>query len=106
MHSDGYSLDDNRRELDLNKHEENNIPDIITRFNNLESEKSRARTEQSFFVSVEEIRSKKYDLSINRYTEQVHEEVKYAPTKEILQEIADLEEEITEGLRKLEGMLK
>ncbi len=105
MQADGYSLDDNRRELDLMKHEDNNIPDIITRFNSLETEQARARTDQSFFVPVDDIRTNKYDLSINRYKEQVHEEVSYAPPKQILQEIAVLEEEITVGLRKLEEML-
>lgn len=105
MHADGYSLDDNRRQLDLSKHEENNIPDIIARFYNLEAEKTRARTEQSFMVNVDEIRANKYDLSINRYKEQVHEEIEYAPPKQILQEIAQLEEEISAGLKKLEEML-
>lgn len=105
MTADGYSLDDNRRQLDLGKHEENNIPDIIARFRNLEAEKSRARTEQSFFVGVDEIRANKYDLSINRYKEQIHEEVNYAPPKQLLREIAELEEEIADGLRRLEGML-
>lgn len=105
MQADGYSLDDNRRELDLSKHEENNIPDIIARFEKLEAEKNRARTEQAFFVSVDEIRANKYDLSINRYKEQEHEEVVYAPPKQILQEIADLEGEITSGLQKLKEML-
>ncbi|TVY09136.1 class I SAM-dependent DNA methyltransferase [Paenibacillus cremeus] len=106
MHADGYSLDDNRRELDLSKHEENNIPDIITRFQSLEAEKLRARTEQSFFVSVVEICANKYDLSISRYKEQVHEEVSYAPPEQILKEISHLEEEITVGLRKLEEILR
>lgn len=105
MQADGYSLDDNRRELDFEKHEENNIPDIIARFYNLEADKKRARTEQSFFVPVDEIRANKYDLSINRYKKQIHKEVSYAPPKQILQEIAALEEEIAEGLRKLEEML-
>ncbi|KRE48373.1 type I restriction-modification system subunit M [Paenibacillus sp. Soil724D2] len=105
MTADGYSLDDHRRELNLDKHEENNIPDIITRFHNREAEKERARTEQSFFVNVEEIREKKYDLSINRYKEQIHEEVSYVPPKQILQDIAELEEEIAEGVRRLEAML-
>lgn len=106
MHADGYSLDDNRRELDLSNHEDNNIPDIISRFNNPEAEESRAKTEQSFFVSVDDIRSNKYDLSINRYKEQVHEEMTYALPKQILQEIGALEEEIAAGLRKLEEMLR
>ncbi|MGK9251820.1 N-6 DNA methylase [Paenibacillus humicus] len=105
MQADGYSLDDNRRELDLAKHEDNNIPDIIARFNNFEAEKGRTRTEQSFFVPVDDIRANKYDLSINRYKEQEHEEVSYAPPKQILQEIAELEKEISTGLCKLEELL-
>lgn len=105
MQADGYSLDDHRRPLDHSKHEENNIPDIIRRFHNLEAEKSRARTEQSFMVAVDEIRANKYDLSINRYKEQVYEEIEYAPPKEILREIAQMEEEIQQGMKRLEEML-
>ena len=51
MKADGYSLDDKRNPID-----ENDIPDIIERFNNLDKETDRKRTEQSFFVDVEEIR--------------------------------------------------
>ncbi|WP_139162102.1 N-6 DNA methylase, partial [Acinetobacter baumannii] len=36
MQADGYSLDDKRNELDASKHENNNIPDIINRFKNLD----------------------------------------------------------------------
>lgn len=43
MKADGFSLDDKRTPI-----EENDIPDIISRFNNLEAEKERKRTEQSF----------------------------------------------------------
>jgi type I restriction enzyme M protein len=106
MLADGYSLDDHRRELDLNNHTNNNIPDIIERYNNLDCEESRTRTEQSFFVSVDEIRTNKYDLSIDRYTEQILEEIHYAPPKQILQEINLLDIEIKKGLQKLEEMLK
>jgi type I restriction enzyme M protein len=105
MKSDGYSLDDNRRELDLSKHEDNNIPDIITRMHNFDAEKSRARTEQSFFVPVGEIRDNKYTLNINSYKNQVHEEVTYTPPKQLIQEISELEEKITVGLRRMEEML-
>ncbi len=49
--------------------EENDINDIIERFSNLENEEGRKRTEQSFFVPVEEIRENGYDLSINKYKE-------------------------------------
>lgn len=58
MKADGYSLDDKRQEV-----KENDIPDIIERYNHLENEVDRKRTEQSFFVPVEEIIENDYDLS-------------------------------------------
>ncbi|MEH7885639.1 class I SAM-dependent DNA methyltransferase [Bacillus sp. JJ1609] len=106
MVADGYTLDDHRRELDLTKHENNNIPDIITRFKNLDNEKERNRTEQSFFVGLDEIRNNKYDLSINRYKEIIHEEIKYTSPKLLLQEIIELQKEIQFGLEKLGGSLE
>ncbi len=45
MKADGLSLDDKRNPV-----EENDIDDIIERFNNLENEEDRKRTEQSFFL--------------------------------------------------------
>ena len=45
MKADGFSLDDKRTEV-----KENDIPDIIARFHNLDAETDRKRTEQSFFV--------------------------------------------------------
>ncbi|MBP3398885.1 MAG: SAM-dependent DNA methyltransferase, partial [Erysipelotrichaceae bacterium] len=54
MKADGYSLDDKRQEV-----KENDIPDIIARYNNLLAEQGRKRTEQSFFVSKDEIVSNK-----------------------------------------------
>ena len=50
MQADGYSLDDKRNELDASKHENNNIPDILARFKNLEAETERKATDQSFFI--------------------------------------------------------
>ncbi|MDQ0417602.1 type I restriction enzyme M protein [Croceifilum oryzae] len=105
MKADGYSLDVKRIELDLKNHEQNNIPDIIQRFSNLEGEKERKRTDQSFFVSVDEIRENGYDISINRYQEAVYEKINYAPPKEIIQSLKQLEKEIQEELEELEEML-
>ena len=45
MTADGYSLDDKRNPV-----EENDIPDIIERFSNLENEKDRKRTDKSLFT--------------------------------------------------------
>jgi type I restriction enzyme M protein len=101
MKADGYSLDDKRTPI-----EENDIPDIIARFHNREAEKERKRTEQSFFVPVEEIRENDYDLSINKYKEIEYEEVKYQQPIEIIEKVKKLEEEIIKGIKELEDMLK
>ncbi len=101
MKADGYSLDDKRAKV-----EANDIPDIIGRFNNLETEKDRKRIEKSFFVPVEEIRENGYDLSINKYKEIEYEEVVYDTPSVILGRIKDLEEEITQGLEELERMIE
>lgn len=101
MKADGYSLDDKRQPIS-----ENDIPDIIERFSNLENEKDRKKTEQSFFVSVDEIRETGYDLSINKYQEIEYEEIKYDAPSVILKKIQILEEEIKIGLKELEMILK
>ena len=100
MKADGFSLDDKRQEIS-----ENDIPDIIERFNNLEAEKDRARTEQSFFVPVEEIEKNDYDLSINKYKEVVYEKVEYEPTDVILGKIEDIEAQIQTELAELKKLL-
>lgn len=101
MKADGYSLDDKRSAI-----ESNDIPDIVARFNNLEGEIDRKRTEQSFFVPVEEIRENGYDLSINKYKEIEYEEVVYEEPKVILEKVKKLEDEITKGIYELERMIE
>lgn len=101
MKADGYSLDDKRNEI-----EDNDIDDIIERFNNLDKEVERKRTEQSFFVDVEEVRENGYDLSINKYKEIVYEEVVYDEPQVIMNRVKELEKEIASGLEELERMLE
>ncbi len=100
MKADGYSLDDKRQEIS-----NCDIPDIINRFHNLEAEAERARTEQSFFVPVEEIVSNDYDLSINKYKEVVYEKVEYEPTDVILGRIEQLETQIQTAMAELKKLL-
>ena len=101
MKADGYSLDDKRTVV-----KENDIPDIIDRFNNLDKEEERNRTEQSFFVDKEEIVENDYDLSINKYKEVIYEKVEYPPTSEILADIESLNKEIEKNLEELKAFLK
>lgn len=100
MQADGLSLDDKRQPVDAN-----DIPDIISRYHNLENEKDRRRTEKSFFVPKEEIVKNDYDLSINRYKEIEYDEVKYEAPKVIIQRIKDLEQQIFDGLNDIERMV-
>ncbi|MBQ5849604.1 MAG: SAM-dependent DNA methyltransferase [Lachnospiraceae bacterium] len=100
MKADGFSLDDKRQEIS-----ENDIPDIIERFNNFEAEAERKRTQQSFFVPVEEIVSNDYDLSINKYKEVEYEAVEYEPTGVIFEKIEEIETQIQQELAELKKLL-
>lgn len=100
MKADGLSLDDKRSEI-----AENDIPDIISRFHNLEQESGRQRTEQSFFVPKQEIADNDYDLSINKYKQVEYVPIEYPSTTEIMADLHELEMEITVGLAELEEML-
>ncbi len=101
MQNDGFSLDDKRAEI-----KDSNLPDIIERFTHLRGEVERKRTEQSFLVPVDEIKSNDWDLSINRYKEIVYEEVKYDPPKQIIADIKKLDSERADALKMLEELLK
>ena len=100
MQADGLSLDDKRSPVT-----ENDIPDIIERFNNLEKETDRERTEKSFFVPKDEIVGNDYDLSINKYKKTEYKPIEYPSTAEILADLNELEMEITKGLEELGELL-
>jgi type I restriction enzyme M protein len=104
VNNDGFSLDDKRNEI-----EGSNLPDCLTQWQNQDSSKADSkendRTQQHFWVSAEEIKKNKYDLSLNRYKEIVYDEEEYEPPKEILKQMKSLETEIQNDLDELEGML-
>ena len=100
MKADGFSLDDKRSAV-----KENDIPDIVARFHAREAERERKRSEQSFLVPKQEIVDNGYDLSINKYKQVEYKPVEYPPTSEILSELNALEQEISKGLKELEGMI-
>jgi len=100
MEADGRSLNDKR---DIIK--DNDIPDILARYHNLDEESNRKRTDKSFFVPFEEIEENDWDLSINRYKEIVYEEIEYAPPAEIIQEIEAIDKQRNEALTVLKEIL-
>lgn len=101
MKADGFSLDDKRSPI-----AENDILDIIERFENLASEETRKRTEKSFFVPKQEIVDNGYDLSINKYKKTEYVAVEYPPTDEIMDKLDALQAEIASGLKELREMLR
>jgi len=119
--ADGWSLDDKRTALlpeeklgaipkaplSEEEHAKNNLPDVLARWRQRDvAERERPRTAQSFVVAKADIAAEGYDLSLNRYREVVHEEIDHRPPKKILAELAKIEEEIRQGMRELEAMLR
>lgn len=100
MHADGFTLDQKRTPC-----VENDIPDVISRFHNLDAEASRSRKDQSFFVPVEEIRANDYDLTFNKYKEVERKVVEYDAPETILAHISDLQSQIAEGLANLQSII-
>jgi type I restriction enzyme M protein len=101
VQADGFSLDDKRDQV-----AENDLPDVRLRWAARDPKKDTDRTAKAFFVAKGDIVGQGYDLSLNRYKEVVHEEVKYDPPKVILGRLKKLEGEIAADLEELEAMLK
>ncbi len=100
MNADGYTLDKKRQPIN-----DSDLPDIVSRFNNLGNENTRKKTEQSFFVTLEEVRQKNYDLSFNKHKEVIREERVYRKTSEILDEIDKNQKEINKSIIELKKLL-
>ena len=109
--NDGFSLDDKRTPITLN-----DLPDAVSQWRNYQQlilnndhpqieQQFADKTQKAFVVTKADIAAQKYDLSINRYKEVVYAEQSYAPPKEILQQLKNLEEEILQDLLELENML-
>jgi hypothetical protein len=101
MTADGFSLDDKRSPVS-----DNDIPDIIERFKNLDKELDRKRTDKSFMVTKKEIVDNDYDLSINKYKEIEYKAVEYPPTSEIMASLREIEAEIGKEMDELERLLE
>lgn len=100
MQADGLSLDDKRSPV-----AENDIPDIVERFQHLDQEAGRKRTDKSFLVPRQEIAENDYDLSINKYKQTEYVPVTYPPTGEIMANLRSLETKIGQEMDALEALL-
>lgn len=97
MEADGFSLDDKRTFIDG----KGDIPDIIQKFIEKDSEDFEDRKAKCFFVPFEEIKENEYSLSISNYKEIEYNEINYKPPKVIKNNILELEKKIINGLEDL-----
>ena len=98
--ADGFSLDDKRQVV-----KDNDLPDAMKAWKARDPKKLTDRTQKAFFVSADEIREKKFDLSINRYKEEIYEEETFDHPSDVLGRMKSLEAEISSCIEELEAML-
>jgi type I restriction enzyme M protein len=105
VQSDGFTLDDKRTKIGDGN---GDLPDVQAKY--LQwcdgSGNFIDRTAKAFEVSVDDIRTLSYDLSINRYKQQVHDAAVYADPKAILQQLKSLEAELLQELTDLGELLE
>lgn len=103
--SDGYSLDDKRNVLTKANGERDfgDLHTIIQEYR--KKEKNSDRSQQHFIVTKTEIVANEYDLSINKYKQDLYEEAKYEEPKLIIERLNRIESNITISLKELEDLI-
>lgn len=100
VENDGFTLDDKRQRIN-----DSELPDVVQQWKARDPKQPGVRKEKHFFVPVQELRDKQYDLSFNRYHEAEHDETVYEEPKVILQKLKALEDKIQLGIAELEEIL-
>jgi type I restriction enzyme M protein len=94
--NDGLSLDDKRQRIAGSQ-----LPDVVAQWNARDPQQPGDRKANHFFVPVQEIRDRQYDLSFNRYAQVEHDETEYEDPKVILGKLKALEDRIQQGIAEL-----
>lgn len=102
VQADGLSLDDKRQPI-----KDNDLPDVLVQWQQWCYRKADItdRTQKAFSVPLADIAVQNYDLSINRYKQQVHVAEQHDDPRDILKRLKTLESKIQQELAELEGML-
>ena len=105
VQSDGFTLDDKRAKIEDGK---GDLPDLQAKYLQWCGGQGdfRDRTAKAFEVSVNDMRAQSYDLSINRYKQQVHSQQQHASPKAILLQLQELEASIQVDLDNLKELLE
>ena len=102
MEADGYSLDDKRNKLDSH----GDLQDIVEKYKSRDPKKKSDRKGKCFFVPKKEIVEEGYDLSYNKYKEEVFEEIVYDEPSVIMEKLIEIEGGINNELMALNEFLK
>jgi type I restriction enzyme M protein len=107
MEHDGKTLDDKRTDRfdKVGNRDYGDVHKIIERFHAREQENPQDRTQRYFYVPKQELVDKGYDLSFNRYREEVLKEIHYRPTSDIMTELKEKQSRISELMNELENIL-
>ena len=104
VQADGFTLDDKRTKIGDGK---GDLPDVQAKY--LQWCEGNGdfsnRTAKAFDVPVDDLRAQSYDLSLNKYKEQVHMPLTHEKPKEVLARLVKLEGEILSELAQLEALL-
>ena len=100
MKHDGFSLNATRIPI-----EQNDIPNIVSRWKNRQEEGENDRTSDCFFVPKAEIVANKYDLSFPRYQHVDYEEEEYQSSCEILDELKNISNQIQEKILSIQDLI-
>gem|GEM_PF-2837529 len=98
------SLDDKRNEIS-----DNDIPDLKSKYKEIvdlrKYNQEPKENDKWFWVTKEEIKSNKYDLSISKYKKITYTPVAYEKPEVLLSQIKELEKQILEGLNEIGKMI-
>jgi type I restriction enzyme M protein len=101
--TDGFSQQEKCQE-----NVDDDLSDVLTQYRRWRNGESdfTDRTAKAFKVSAADIRAQNFELSINRYKETRHQDVKCEEPKVILAHMRTLEAEIQRDMAELEAMLR
>ena len=94
LQSDGFSLNENREPIS-----ENDIPDLLSRWND------KSESENSWAIDTKFIKENNYILTAANYKPHKIEAMEYGDPKKLIDNLIDIEKEITEGLRNIKSKI-
>lgn len=102
MKNDGYSFDDKR-----NKTDKSDLQDIIKQYHRRNSLPSTTQEREGLYFSIskQEIVGNSYDLSFNKYREEIYKELEYEEPKLIFERLEAIEANIMKGIDQLKELI-